>query len=134
MARTTRNSNTQPDAGAKASSKPKPAGKAVDKEALFFIGLAETLATEHEDVAWGKMMSSPGIKYKDKFFAFYYDKTAVFRFGRDFQPESVGIHEYTLLAPFKTKPPLRDWFRIPATVQDRWEELAMIAYQRMALH
>ena len=105
--------------------------KAVETEELFFRSIAEALANENSDVTWGKMMSSPGIRYKDKFFAFYYNKGVVFRFGREFKPETVGINNYTLLAPFKTKPPLVDWFCISAGDQGRWEELARIALQRM---
>jgi hypothetical protein len=78
------------------------------------------------------MMSSPGIRYQDKFFAFYYKKSIVLRLGRDFKPESVGITNYSLLSPFKTKPPLVDWFCITVADQERWEELAKIALNIMA--
>jgi hypothetical protein len=123
-----------------ASSKPakktiqtsKTQGKIMDSEEVAFRSIAEAMTNEHSDVTWGKMMSSPGIRYKDKFFAFYYDKMVVFRFGRDFKPESLGISNYSLLAPFKTKRPLVDWFCVTAADQERWGELAKIALERMA--
>ena len=122
--------------GKSTKTKPRPPKKnepkAIEPEEMHFRAIAETLTAEQSAVTWGKMMSSPGIKYGDKFFAFYYNKGVVFRFGRDFAPESVGINNYTHLSPFKTKPPLRDWFCITADDQDRWAELANIAMQRMA--
>lgn len=116
----------------KQSKSSKAKNKVAESEEIYFRNVAEALASEDSHVTWGKMMSSPGIRYKDKFFAFYYDKTLVLRFGREFKPENVGITNYTMLAPFKTKPPLLDWFRISATDQDRWEELARIAKEIMA--
>jgi hypothetical protein len=110
----------------------KAKGKVIESEEVHFRSIAESLANGHSDVTWGKMMSSPGIRYKEKFFAFYYDKTIVFRFGREFKLEEIGITNYSLLSPFKSKPPLVDWFRITVADQERWGELAEIALQRMA--
>lgn len=97
-----------------------------------FRSIAERLIHENTAVALGKMMSSPGIQYQGKVFAFYYAGRMVFKLGRDFQPESLGIRQYSLLAPFKTKPPMIDWFEIPSTEQQRWEALARYALQRMS--
>lgn len=117
------------------NAKRKRQSKPVEPEQLFFQSIAEQLASEYEYVSWGRMMSSPGIRYKDKFFVFYYNHGLVYRFGREFSPESIGITEYTLLAPFKSesrRAPLRDWFCIDTSYQARWEELAKIALQIMA--
>jgi len=103
----------------------------MDKEQQHFQKIAEKIAAENNHVTVGKMMSSQGIRYKNKFFAFYYKKKMVFRFGRDFDPKSLGIKTYSLLSPFKTKPPLVDWFEIPASSMKRWEELALFAMKRM---
>lgn len=84
------------------------------------------------DVTEGKMMSSVGIQFKGKNFAFYRDGTMVFKLGRDFDPASEGIHQYELLSPFKSKPPLKDWFVIGNTSSDKWPLLAEIAYQKMS--
>ncbi len=103
----------------------------MDKEQQRFQQIAEKLASGNRSVTIGKMMSSPGIRYKNKVFAFYYNKVMVFRLGRDFEPKTHGIRTYSLLSPFKTKPPLVDWFEIPSANMKRWEELARLALQRM---
>ncbi len=76
-------------------------------------------------------MSSPGIRYKNKVFAFYYREAMVFRLGREFDSTTMGIHDYQLLSPFKTRPPLVGWFVIPPTHLPQWEELARLALERM---
>ncbi|MBO3698591.1 hypothetical protein [Roseivirga sp. E12] len=86
----------------------------------------------HPEVAEGKMMSSSGIQYKGKNFAFLWGDKMVFKLGRDFDPSSEGIHKYELLNPFKNKPPLKDWFVIAETSSDKWVLLAEIAYQKMS--
>ena len=99
-------------------------------EKLFF-SIGEKLSAENNDVSMGKMMSSPGIKYKNKVFTFYYKHQMVFKLGKDFDPPSIGIINFSLLSPFKTKPPLAGWFEIPSEYEDRWEELARIAMQNI---
>ena len=59
-----------------------------DQEEILFRKIAEKLATENDSVSPGKMMSSPGIKCKNKVFAFYYNKQMVFRLGKEFDPRS----------------------------------------------
>jgi hypothetical protein len=100
---------------------------------LQFQMIAEKLAAEHPFVTTGKMMSSPGIRYQDKFFAFYYHELIVFRLGRTFEPTSMGIYDFQLLAPFKTKPPLIDWFEVAPTHIQQWETLARMAFERMRM-
>ena len=96
-----------------------------------FSAIAEQLATESQEITTAKMMSSPGIRYRNKVIAFFYHEAMVFKLGRAFDAERFGLHEYQLLSPYKTKPPLRDWFEISATHSDRWEELTRLALQRM---
>lgn len=86
--------------------------------------------TKIEGVEAGTMMSSPGIQYKKKNFVFLWDDKMCFRLGRDFEPSSEGIHKYELLNPFKTKPPLKDWF-VLTDQSDKWHLLAQIAYEKM---
>ena len=90
--------------------------------------IAEKLSTELGNVERGKMMSSPGITYKTKVFAFYYKDQMVFRLGKGFDPKTVGVEEYSFLSPFKNKPPLSGWFEIPAKYDKKYDELAKIAY------
>lgn len=96
-----------------------------------FVAIAEQLAAESQEITTGKMMSSPGIRYRNKVIAFFYRETMVFKLGRAFDPGTFGLHDYQLLSPYRTKPPLRDWFEISATHSDRWEALARLALQRM---
>jgi len=103
----------------------------MDTSEKLFNSIGEKLSKENDNVSIGKMMSSPGIKYKDKVFAFYYKEQMVFRLGRDYDLPSIGINNYSLLSPFKTKPPLADWFEIPSDHENRWEELAGTAMKKM---
>lgn len=53
----------------------------MDNEEKVFYAIAEKLSGKNKDVILGKMMSSPGIKYKNKIFAFYYHNQMVFKLG-----------------------------------------------------
>ena len=99
------------------------------EEEQRFRSIAALLASENSAITLGKMMSEPALHYQGKVFAFYYGKKMIFRLGRDFQPEAFNIQHYRLLAPFKTKPPMVDWFEIPSADQHRWEELSRYALQ-----
>jgi len=59
----------------------------IKKEKLFY-SISDSSITENIDMTLGKMMSSPGIKYKNKVFAFYYKDRMVFCLGKDFDPRS----------------------------------------------
>lgn len=96
----------------------------VNKADELFENLAEALIKKNSKIKTGKMMSSPGLKYNDKFFAFLYNDKMCFRLGRDFNLNSAGIKNYELLNPFKTKPPLKDWFVIGVDEQKHWLFLA----------
>ena len=96
-----------------------------------FKRISNSLAHEHEHVSQGKMMSSDGIRYRDKFFAFFYKDEMVFKLGRESEPSEFGVNEFSLLSPFKTRPPMKDWFQIPYSEADHWDKLARHALQRM---
>lgn len=96
----------------------------MDQEELLFRTIADNLAKVNSSVVLGKMMSSPGITYKNKVFAFYYNKQMVFRLGKEFDPKSFQLTEYSLLNPFKNKPPLAGWLQITYADKDKWEKLA----------
>jgi hypothetical protein len=93
------------------------------KEEDRFQSIVFSMIRKNDLVKEGKMMSSPGITYKDKVFAFFYRNQMVFRLGKTYNPTAHGILEYSLLSPFKNKPPLSGWFVIPFHYRDRWEEL-----------
>jgi hypothetical protein len=93
-------------------------------EESLFRNIAGKLASENQSIYTGKMMSSPGIKYKNKVFAFYHNKEMIFKLGKQFDPKLLGIEHFQLLSPFKNKPPMAGWFQIPFEYSDKWEELA----------
>ena len=97
----------------------------------IFEAILETLSNENDDVIAGKMMSSDGIKYKAKVFAFFHKEQMVFKLGREFEPETHGINNFSILSPFKNKAPLYDWLEIPYASQMHWESLTRIALTRM---
>ena len=81
------------------------------------------------DVHLGKMMSSPGLKYKDKVFAFYHRESMRFRLGPNFDPVKIGVNNSLPLSPFKKKPPLKGWFIVEKYESDTWDKLAEIALE-----
>lgn len=96
-----------------------------------FKSITEDLMDRAPGVSIGKMMSAPGLKFNNKVFVFIFQNEMVFRLGRDFDPESMGIIHYTYLNPFKHKGPMKDRFVIPATEITQWPKLANIALQKM---
>lgn len=81
------------------------------------------------DVVEGNMMRSPGLKYKDKVFAFYHKERMGFRMGPQFDPEKFGLIDWGPLSPFKTKPPLKGWFMVGEGDARFWDELTGLALE-----
>ena len=94
---------------------------------VLFDAIVERFSMAHENVSPGKMMSSPGLKYRNKVFAFYYEEAMTFKLGKGFEIEGLGINEFSYLSPFKNKPPMKAWFRIEISNSDRWDELTGLA-------
>ncbi len=105
--------------------------KPMEKEESLYQVIGDKLIKKHNGVAHGKMMSSPGLKYKKKVFAFYYNQEMTFRLGKNFDLAKLGINKYSLLSPFKNKPPLAAWFNISYEYQHQWEELAELALNKL---
>lgn len=105
----------------------------VEKEKFVFDDIVAKLSQSNDDVGEGNMMSSPGIKYKGKVFAFYHNQTLTFKLGKGYNIEGEGVTSYSYLNPFKNKPPMKAWFVIPATEIDKWEKLASIAMNNMII-
>ena len=97
--------------------------------------LAETLVQTEDGVAHGRMMSSPAVTYNGKVFAFYCDTDFLrglgVRLGRDHDMAAEGLTEWQVLSPFKTKPPLKDWFVISPADRAHWARLARLALAAM---
>ena len=94
----------------------------IDSQQIF-DDLAQQYVEDQSDVQLGKMMSSPGLKYKNKVFAFFHDNHMGFRLGPHFDPEVFGLQKIKLLSPFKTKPPLKGWYMVEADEKHLWEPL-----------
>lgn len=94
-----------------------------------FDSIAEMLTLMHHDVERGKMMSSPGIKCNGKVFAFLSKDEMGFRLGQEFDPDSFGLEHHKPLGPFKTKPPLKDWYVVPESEMEHWTSLANAAVE-----
>jgi hypothetical protein len=92
-----------------------------------FINLANKFSSSYPDIIPGKMMSSPGLKYKDKVFAFFYKEAMGFRLGPQFNPVQFGLLNAKPLSPFKTKPPLKGWYIVGAEESKFWEKLSEMA-------
>lgn len=103
----------------------------MDEEQILFEKISGTLSRENESISPGPMMSSPGIRYKNKVFAFYNQSDMIFKLGVDFEPESMEIKDYSLLSPFKNKAPMAAWFQIPFSEAEKWEPLAKLAMGKM---
>lgn len=89
-----------------------------------FISLVNKFSSADEDVYLGKMMSSPGLKYKDKVFAFFTkDEAMGFRLGENFDIKKASVQKHRPLSPFKKKPPLKGWYIIDKEESNTWEEL-----------
>lgn len=103
----------------------------MEKELAKFEEIAERLSKQYKQVSIGKMMSSDGIRYKTKFFAFYYNGDMVFRLGKGADPAKMGVKKFEFLNPFKKKAPLKNWFVIPYSESKNWEKLAVFAMNTM---
>ena len=96
-----------------------------------FNDIAERMSLQHPHVGRGKMMSSPGIQYRGKNVAFFWDGRMVFRLGKGFDIEALGVSEWDFLNPFKEKPPMKGWYVVPPSGQDHWPVLAEAALKVM---
>ena len=103
----------------------------MNEEEKLFNSISRKLVAEDGDITSGKMMSSPGIKFKNKVFVFYYKNEMTFRLGKDFILDSEGIKDFRLLNPFKNNPPLAGWFQISYAESEKWEKLARLALSKM---
>ena len=83
---------------------------------------------QHGDVHEGRMMSAQALTRKGKVFAFYSTKGGRVglgcRLGRDYPVSELGLTDWQHLAPFKTKPPMRDWIVAGEGDMAKWDELA----------
>lgn len=97
-----------------------------------FESVSARLIAEHDGVAEGRMMSHPAVAYRGRVFAFPgWEGDMVFRLGKAFDPDAAGLAGRSHLSPFKHKPPMKGWVRVPPDQADRWPELAEAALALM---
>lgn len=100
-----------------------------NEEKKLFNTIAERFESRNKNVKRGPMMSSPGIRYKHKNFAFFHKNEMIFKLGKQFNATANGVLNVKHLSPFKTKPPLKAWYVITADQKEIWEDLAQLAFE-----
>ena len=95
--------------------------------------LVQRLTREAHGVTSGKMMSAPALTFGGKVFAFYSTKGGRIglgcRLGRTFDFEALSLTDWQHLAPFKSRPPMKDWIVAGMGDVNRWPDLADIALE-----
>ncbi len=95
-----------------------------ERNTAEFERIVAQLTETESEVHLGKMMSAPGLKFKDKVFAFHAKDGMGFRLGPDFDPVAQRLKDGAPLNPFKTKGPLKGWYVVNPAGSDQWEGLA----------
>jgi len=103
----------------------------MEKEEKLYLKICDILIAKDSNIIHGKMMTSPGLKYKNKVFLFFYNNAITFKLGKDFNPEKNSIERWDYLSPFKNKPPMRAWFELPYSEKDKWEAMAFLALEKI---
>lgn len=96
--------------------------------AELFDSIAKNSIRNLQGCELGKMMSSPGLKYKNKVFAFFWDDHMGFKLGKEYDIAAHGSKKWSYLSPFKTKPPMKAWYVLPKEEAHLWDELTNVAY------
>lgn len=95
--------------------------------------LSQRLVKGSQEVSLGKMMSAPAVTFCGRVFAFYSTKGGRIglgcRLGRAFEFDSLNLTDWQHLAPFRSKPPMKDWIVAGMGDVNRWAELADAALE-----
>lgn len=83
--------------------------------------IAQKLTRKNKDVSSGKMMSAPGLKFKDKTFLYYWKEELGCKLGKNYDIEAHNLSSWSHLNPFKSKPPLTAWYIITKEDLHQWE-------------
>ncbi|MEL6201685.1 MAG: hypothetical protein AAFR39_04930 [Pseudomonadota bacterium] len=93
-----------------------------------WISLREQLRMEHNDISPGRMMSADALTYRGKVFVFFSEKGGRVGLGcridRSTNVASLDLTDWHHLAPFKSKPPMKDWIVIGYGDVSRWKQIA----------
>ena len=88
----------------------------------YFADIANDLMDKHEELKLGEMMNNPGLKCKGRNFAVFLveqDKV-VFRVGKEFDVDAVGLTTWSHFNPSADKPPMTDWVVVEFADKDKW--------------
>ena len=95
--------------------------------------LAARYVEMYPGVEHGKMMSAEALTWRGKVFVFLSTKGGRIglgcRLGRDFNVAALNLDDWQHLAPFKTKPPMKDWIVAGGANLNRWDELTKTALE-----
>jgi len=90
--------------------------------------LSVKLMSRELDINKGRMMSADALTFKGKVFVFYSTKGGReglgCRVGRETNIDELGLLDWQFLAPFKTKPAMKDWIVAGAGDVDNWMKLS----------
>lgn len=94
--------------------------------------LKSAVMTRHADVEPGRMMSADALTLHGKVFVFYSTKGGRVglgaRVGRNANIDAFEPTDWQHLAPFKTKPPMKDWIVVGLGDQALWSKVADHCY------
>lgn len=87
------------------------------------------------DAAPGRMMSANAVTRNGKVFAFCSTKGGReglgLRIPRDVDLSAFALTDWQHLAPFKTRPPMKDWIVVGREDRDKWVPLGRLAHAQM---
>lgn len=96
--------------------------------------LVLAVTTRHAGVERGKMMSADALLFYDGVFVFYSTKGGRIglgaRVGRESDLSAFALSDWQHLAPFKTKPPMKDWIVVGIEDLAQWGRVADFAYKK----
>lgn len=96
--------------------------------------LVRAMMAAHSDIESGRMMSADALLCRGKVFVFFSTKGGGIglgaRVGREADVSMLGLSHWQHLAPFKTKPPMKDWIVVGAADQAQWREVADYCYKK----
>ncbi len=79
-------------------------------------------------------MSADALTYRSKVFVFFSTKGGRVglggRIGREIDPATLGLRDWQHLAPFKTKPPMKDWIVAGIGDVDEWMPLTLFCLDK----
>lgn len=90
--------------------------------------LRDGILRSHPDVAQGQMMSADALTHGGKVFVFFSTKGGRVglgcRVGRNTDIAGSNLQDWQHLAPFKSKPPMKDWIVLGEGDLSKWEEVS----------